>query len=196
MNFTCLSIFFLILSRSFRLFLTFDSIAATLAPRTTTATTTTLLRGLATSKDNEKLPFGLNKVFELGEPDNLIATDQDRKLQENMKPLPDFIPDDLKKEMKQMGIESMDDLEEMEDKHLDGYNNLGLVPPEGSGTFASPILVPSRREQRQVGYVDPVSHAVYWFTIHNDDNTYYIKDLGLFFKMLHIPDPEAFAGAH
>ena len=78
---------------------------------------------------------------------------------------------------------------------MDGYNELGLVPPEGAGSFSSPILIPSRMDSRVVGYEDPTTHAVYWFTIHNDDNTYYIKDLGLFFKMLHIPDEEA-AAAH
>ena len=27
---------------------------------------------------------------------------------------------------------------------------------------------------------------MFWSNIHNDENVYYIKDLGLFFKMLHI----------
>jgi len=138
----------------------------------------------------QEMPFGLGKVLGLGDSDNLISTDRDRKIKKNN--IPDFIPADLKKEMDELEIDNIEDLEELEDKNLDGYNDLGLVPPEGSGTFASPILVPSRRASRQVGYVDPVSHAVFWFTIHNDDNTYYIQDLGLFFKMLHIPDEEAF----
>lgn len=144
--------------------------------------------------EKREMPFGLGKIFGLGEPDNLIATDRDRKLKKG--DFPDFIPDDLKKEMQELEVDNMEDLDELEEKNVDGYNDLGLVPPEGTGTFASPILVPSRRAARQVGYVDPVTHAVFWFTIHNDDNTYYIKDLGLFFKMLHIPDEEAFAGAH
>jgi hypothetical protein len=149
---------------------------------------------MATDGGEKKgMPFGLNKILGLGETDNLIPTERDRKIRKNN--LPDFIPDDLKKEMDELEIDNIEDLDEMEDKHVDGYNDLGLVPPEGSGTFASPILVPSRRATRQVGYVDPVSHAVFWFTIHSDENTYYIKDLGLFFKMLHIPDAEAF-GAH
>ena len=138
----------------------------------------------------KEMPFGLGKVFGLGDSDNLVPTDRDRKIKKNN--IPDFIPDDLKKEMDELDIVNMEDLDELEDKHVDGYNDLGLVPPEGSGTFSSPILVPSRRATRAVGYVDPVSHAVFWFNIHNDDNTYYIKDLGLFFKMLHIPDEEAF----
>ena len=137
------------------------------------------------------MPFGLGKMFGLGESDNLIATDRDRKLKKG--DIPDFIPADLKKEMDEIGVENIRDLDELEEANIDGYNDLGLVPPEGTGTFASPILVPSRRATRQVGYVDPESHALFWFTIHNDNNTYYIKDLGLFFKMLHIPDEEAFA---
>lgn len=129
-------------------------------------------------------------MFGLGAPDNLIATDRDRRIKKGN--IPDFIPEDLKKEMDSLELDNIEDLDELEEANSDGYNDLGLVPPVGSGTFASPILVPSRRSTRAVGYVDPTSHAVFWFNINNDGNTYYIKDLGLFFKMLHIPDEEAF----
>ena len=105
--------------------------------------------------------------------------------------MPDFVPDDIKKEMEELGLEGIEDLDELEQRNTEGYNDLGLVPPEGTGTFASPILIPSRRASRVVGYQDPESHAMFWFTIHNDDNTYYIKDLGLFFKMLNIPSEHA-----
>jgi hypothetical protein len=151
-------------------------------------------RAFSSDKKKHEMPFGLGKFFGLGEPDNLIATDRDRK--EKKHNLPDFLPEDLRKDMEKLEIDNMEDLDELEAKTLDGYNDLGLVPPTGTGTFASPILVPSRRACRTVGYVDPKSHAVFWFNIYNDDNTYYIKDLGLFFKMLHIPDEEAFAAAH
>jgi hypothetical protein len=144
--------------------------------------------------ENDKLPFGLGKILGLGEPDNLIATDRDRR--EKKHDIPDFLPDDLKKEMDELEIDNMEDLDELEARTLDGYNDLGLVPPEGTGTYSSPILIPSRRACRAVGYIHPISHAVCWFNIHNDNNTYYIKDLGLFFKMLHIPDAEAFGHAH
>lgn len=137
------------------------------------------------------LPFGLDKI--LGEPDNLIPTDRERKSKKGY--IPEFAPDDLKKEMEALGIDGIEELDELEEKNMEGYNNLGLVPPEGAGTFASPILIPSRMDNRVVGYSDPTTHAMFWFTIHNDDNTYYIKDLGLFFKMLHIPDEDA-AHAH
>ena len=136
-------------------------------------------------KDKQDIPvFGLGKWFGL-ESDKLIPTDKDRSTKQ--KHIPDFVPDDVKKEMKDMGLEGIEDLDEMEARNTDGYNDLGLVPPEGTGTFASPILIPSRRGSRVVGYEDPDSHAMFWFTIHNDNNTYYIKDLGLFFKCLHIP---------
>jgi hypothetical protein len=98
--------------------------------------------------------------------------------------------------MADLGIDGVEELDELEEKNMEGYNNLGLVPPEGAGTFQSPILIPSRMDSRVVGYNDPTTHALFWFTIHNDDNTYYIKDLGLFFKMLHIPDEEAVGGHH
>lgn len=136
------------------------------------------------------MPFGLGKIFGLGDSDKLIATDRDRKLKKGN--IPDFIPEDLKKEMDELEIDNIEDLDELEEGNYDGYNDLGLVPPVGSGTFTSPILIPSRRSTRAVGYTDPVSHAIYWFNINNDGNAYYIKDLGLFFKMLHIPDEEAF----
>ena len=137
------------------------------------------------------LPFGLDKI--LGEPDNLIPTDAQRRTKKGY--IPEFAPDDLKKEMEELGIDGVEELDELEEKNMEGYNNLGLVPPEGAGTFASPILIPSRLDNRVVGYSDPTTHAMFWFTIHNDNNTYYIKDLGLFFKMLHIPDEDA-AAAH
>lgn len=146
----------------------------------------------AQSRTLANLPFGLDKI--LGEPDKLIPTDRERKSQKGY--IPEFAPDDLKKEMEELGIDGVEDLDELEEKNMEGYNNLGLVPPEGAGTFASPILIPSRLDSRQVGYNDPTTHAVFWFTIHNDENTYYIKDLGLFFKMLNIPDDDADAAEH
>mmetsp|Transcript_15194 Transcript_15194/g.44102 ORF Transcript_15194/g.44102 Transcript_15194/m.44102 type:complete len:142 (-) Transcript_15194:255-680(-) len=136
-----------------------------------------------------KLPFGLEKI--LGEPDNLIPTDRERKTKKGH--IPDYAPDDIKKDLEELGLDGIEDLDEMEEKNMEGYNELGLVPPEGAGTFKSPILIPSRFDERKVGYTDPETHALYWFTIQNDSNTYYIKDLGLFFKMLHIPDEEAAA---
>ena len=165
------------------------------------ATPLVLQRGFAASgsggeetKKKYEMPFGLGKIFDLGEPDNLVATNRMRKtLKHN---IPDFLPDDLKKELDELEIDNMEDLDELEDATLDGYNDLGLVPPVGTGTFASPILIPSRRASRCVGYTHPDSHAMFWFNIHNDDNTYYIKDLGLFFKMLHIHDEDAQGGHH
>lgn len=140
------------------------------------------------------MPFGLGKLFGIAEPDNLIPTDRDRKLHKGN--IPDFLPEDVRKDLDELGVDNIEELDELEDANTEGYNDLGLVPPEGTGTYASPILIPSRRATRAVGYVDPESHAVMWFNINNDENTYYIKDLGLFFKMLHIPDEDAFAGAH
>mmetsp|Transcript_9960 Transcript_9960/g.17041 ORF Transcript_9960/g.17041 Transcript_9960/m.17041 type:complete len:171 (+) Transcript_9960:129-641(+) len=159
--------------------------AITACRRQATATTTkTSCRTMA------NLPFNLDKILG-GEPDNLIPLDKDRKSKPGY--IPEFAPDDLRKEMEELGIDGVEDLDELEEKNMEGYNNLGLVPPEGAGTYASPILIPSRMDNRVVGYNDPTTHALFWFTIQNDNNTYYIKDLGLFFKMLHIPDEEAAA---
>lgn len=164
------------------------------------ATTDTKTQQRRSFADDKKpsggLPFGLGKIFgTAAEPDNLIDTDRDRKLHKG--DIPDFVPPDLKKEMDEIGVDNLEDLDELEAENYDGFNDLGLVPPEGTGTFTSPILVPSQRATRQVGYTDPETHAVFWFTLHNDNNTYYIKDLGLFFKMLHIPPDEGdLADAH
>ena len=146
------------------------------------------VRAFSDKKEGGGLPMGLDKI--LGEPDNLIPTDRERKTRPTH--VPEFAPE-LKKDFDELGIDGIEDLDELEEKHMEGYNDLGLVPPEGSGTYASPILVPSRMASRAVGYCDPETHAMYWFNIHNDANTYYIKDLGLFFKMLPIPDDEAAA---
>ncbi|CAJ1946404.1 unnamed protein product [Cylindrotheca closterium] len=145
------------------------------------------IRGFAEKKDDEgkgTIPFGIGKY--LGEEsDFLVPTDKDRDTKP--KHIPDFVPDDLKKEMEELGLTGIEDLDELEQRNTEGYNDLGLVPPEGTGTFASPILIPSRKASRVVGYQDPESHSMFWFSIHADDSTYYIKDLGLFFKMLSVP---------
>ena len=131
------------------------------------------------------IPFGIGKF--LGEESDFkIPTDKQHRSKRGH--MPEFLPEDVVKEMKDLGLDTIEELDELEARNSEGYNDLGLVPPEGTGTFASPILIPSRRGSRVVGYEDPDSHAMFWFTIHNDNNTYYIKDLGLFFKMLHIPD--------
>lgn len=141
------------------------------------------------SRGMTNLPFGLDKILGSSQPDNLIPTDRERKTKKGY--IPEFAPDDLKKEMEELGIDGIEELDELEEKNMQGYNELGLVPPEGAGTFKSPILIPSRMDNRVVGYSDPATHTLYWFTIHNDGNTYYIKDLGLFFRMLNIPDEDA-----
>jgi len=135
------------------------------------------------------LPKGLTSA--LGEPDNLIPTDQERRTKEPH--IPDYAPDGLKKDLEELGLDGIDELDELEEKNLDSFQESGFIPPDGAGTFVQPILIPSRMKNRVCGYVDPVTHATFWFTIENDAATYYIKDLGLFFKMLPIPDEDAAA---
>jgi hypothetical protein len=181
-------------NKQLRSYFFLSSIARMAGRRVQASPVFTATRGFAGKSADEKndatIPFGIGKF--LGEKsDHLIPTDKDHDTRP--KHMPDFFPEDVKKEMKELGLDGIEDLDELEQKNLDGYNDLGLVPPEGTGTFASPILIPSRRGSRVVGYQDPDSHSMFWFTIHNDNNTYYIKDLGLFFKMLPIPDE---ASAH
>mgnify|MGYP005847418619 CR=1 FL=1 len=159
--------------------------------RSSRAPSATMVRTMATDdkKDGKNpMPFGLGKVFGVGEPDNLVPTDRDHKTKKGS--MPEWLTPDVKKDMEELGLDSIEDLDELEERNIDGYNDMGLVPPEGTGTFASPILIPSRRASRVVGYLEPKSHSMMWFTIQNDNNTYYIPHVGLFFKMLHIPDEE------
>jgi hypothetical protein len=134
-----------------------------------------------------------NMTDALGEPDNLIPTSKDRQV---TKGSIDGVSDALKKDMAELGIDGIDDLDELEEKNMASYNESGLVPPDDAGTFEKPILIPSRLDKRVVGYVDPTTHAVFWFTIRNDDAAYYLQDLGLFFKMMYIDDPEFRASIH
>ena len=127
--------------------------------------------------DSKKLPFGIEKI--LGEPDNLIPTDLESIID------PGHIPVYEKGLLRPQTWGTMN-------------NELGLVlPPEGAGSFNFPILIPSRMDcSRVVGYEDPSTHAMFWFTnSHNDENNsmYYV---GLIFRMLHIPDENAAAHAH
>lgn len=131
------------------------------------------------------LPKGIKSALG-AEPDNLIPETKDRKIKEGT--IPDYAPEGLKKDLEELGIDSVEELSELEEKNLQFFNETGLVPPDGSGTYEKPILIPSRLEERACGYVDPVTHATYWFNIKNDGARYYIQDLGLFFQVLPIED--------
>ena len=82
------------------------------------------------------------------EPDNLIPTEADRKTKAGH--IPDYAPPEIKKDLEELGLTGIEDLDELEEKNMEGYNELGLVPPEGAGSFASPILIPSRMRSRCV----------------------------------------------
>lgn len=134
---------------------------------------------------------GLDDLF--GKPDNLIPTDRERRFKKPK--MPDDVPEALKKDLDALGLDAPEDLDEMEEEQA-GFQESGLTPPENAGTYANPILIPSRLHERVVGYTDPVTHAVFWFNIQDDGNVYFIKDLGLFFKMFKITDGETAAAAH
>jgi len=136
---------------------------------------------VATLSQQQRTFFGKDFV---PEPDTKIATDAERKSKTGG--LPEDLPEGLKKDMEALGITAADDLDHLEEEEVQGFQESGMVPPEDAGTFKSPILIPSRLDERQVGYTCPITHAVFWFNIQNDNSTYYIKDLGLFFKMVHI----------
>jgi hypothetical protein len=136
------------------------------------------------SLSGTKITLGIENF--LGEPDNLIPTNRDRKTKKGT--IPDYATPEIKKGLNELGLDGIEDLDELEEKNLNGFSDVGLIPPEKTGTYKSPILIPSVMNSRVVGYQDPITHSMNWFTIHNDNNTYYIKDLGLFFKMAHIKD--------
>ena len=62
------------------------------------------------------------------------------------------------------------------------YNRDPIVPPAGAGTLENPILVPSGLEERAVGFIDPETHAVYWFNLARGP-VHYIPQLDKYFKM-------------
>ncbi|KAL3936850.1 MAG: hypothetical protein SGARI_002382 [Bacillariaceae sp.] len=87
------------------------------------------IRGFAGKSEDEKndtsMPFGISKY--LGEQsDHLIPTEKDHDTRP--KHMPDFFPDDVKKEMKELGLDGIEDLDELEQKNMEGYNDLGLEP--------------------------------------------------------------------
>ena len=123
----------------------------------------------------------------VGKPDNLIPTDRDHRFKKPK--MPADVPEALKKDLEALGLDAPSDLDELEEEQA-GFQESGLVPPDTAGTFASPIMIPSRLHERAVGYTDPTTHAVFWFNIHDDGNVYYIKDLGLFFKMFKVEGEE------
>jgi hypothetical protein len=49
--------------------------------------------------------------------------------------IPDFVPDDVKKDLKDLGLEGIEELDELEARNTEGYNDLGLVPPGGYRNF-------------------------------------------------------------
>jgi len=62
-----------------------------------------------------KLPFGLDKI--LGEPDNLIPLDKDRKSKKGT--IPDYAPPEIKKDLEELGLDGIEDLDEMEEPEIE-----------------------------------------------------------------------------
>lgn len=54
---------------------------------------------------------------------------------------------------------------EWEKKGVDLYNRDPIMPPSDQGTYENPVLVPSGDGARTVGFVDPATHAIYWFNL-------------------------------
>ncbi|GMH70129.1 hypothetical protein TrVE_jg4665 [Triparma verrucosa] len=71
---------------------------------------------------------------------------------------------------------------EFEKKGIDLYNRDPITPPSDQGSYSNPVLVPSGDGSRTVGFVDPQTHAIYWFNLAKGP-VHYIKNLGLYFKM-------------
>eukprot|EP00953_Heterococcus_sp_UTEX-ZZ885_P033940 17621-Heterococcus_DN1.PRE.6 len=63
------------------------------------------------------------------------------------------------------------------------YSRDSIDPPAGSGTKDKPIEVPSRLEERAVGFEDPESHAIYWFNLRAG-KLHYVTALDKYFKLV------------
>ena len=102
-------------------------------------------------------------LFLSGNPDNKIPTDKERRLRKPK--MPKDMLECLKRDMEELGMEGVHDLDETKEHNTGGFQEAGLVPPKDPGTFQNHILIPSRLEERWVGYTDPFNHAVFWFNI-------------------------------
>merc|ERR1712192_171874 len=69
-------------------------------------------------KNDTTIPFGISKW--LGEKsDHLIPTDKQHDTRP--KHMPEFFPEDVKREMKELGLDGIEDLDELEQKNIEGY---------------------------------------------------------------------------
>mmetsp|Transcript_30 Transcript_30/g.28 ORF Transcript_30/g.28 Transcript_30/m.28 type:complete len:124 (+) Transcript_30:117-488(+) len=63
-----------------------------------------------------------------------------------------------------------------------GFDRSPIVPPAGAGSKTNPIMVPSNYDERQVGFEDPSSHQLQWFTLKNGP-LHYIPTIDKYFKL-------------
>ncbi len=61
-------------------------------------------------------------------------------------------------------------------------NTQALVPNSKAGTKEDPIIIPSTKSMRTVGFEDPVAHQVLWFNLE-DGHIHYVPEINLYFKL-------------
>lgn len=88
----------------------------------------------------------------------------------------------IPKDMEQQAGRRKEELE-YEAMGLKRFRNTPIVPTADAGTKENPILVPSGRDSRAVGFEDPVSHQLVWFMLHKGPLAY-VPDIGLYFKLI------------
>lgn len=67
------------------------------------------------------------------------------------------------------------------------FNRDPIVPPKDAGSKENPILVPSEFDERIIGFEDPDSHQLQWFTLRAG-SLYYVDTIDKYFKLHKIVD--------
>mmetsp|Transcript_23649 Transcript_23649/g.36492 ORF Transcript_23649/g.36492 Transcript_23649/m.36492 type:complete len:131 (-) Transcript_23649:218-610(-) len=91
----------------------------------------------------------------------------------------DTIPSDKDQQTGPRKVE-MDFVEKYGEEY---YLRDSIVPDEGTGTLANPIMIPAEGPSRVIGFECPTTHATFYFTLEKNGMLHYIKQLGLFFMM-------------
>eukprot|EP01031_Cornospumella_fuschlensis_P042529 gene42529-51962_t len=63
-----------------------------------------------------------------------------------------------------------------------GFNRDPIIPDINAGTKENPILVPSGEHERVVGFEDPLTHQMTWFTL-KEGSLFFVPDINLYFKL-------------
>eukprot|EP00815_Leptocylindrus_aporus_P012390 CAMPEP_0116062968 /NCGR_PEP_ID=MMETSP0322-20121206/8109_1 /TAXON_ID=163516 /ORGANISM="Leptocylindrus danicus var. apora, Strain B651" /LENGTH=133 /DNA_ID=CAMNT_0003548445 /DNA_START=78 /DNA_END=479 /DNA_ORIENTATION=+ len=76
-----------------------------------------------------------------------------------------------------------EEMEYVEKYGEDYFNRDSIMPDEGMGTLANPVMIPSSEASRVIGFECPTTHATFYFSLEKNGMLHYVKQLGLFFML-------------